>query len=295
MPSAALSSRESSIANSPPVAELSAGRDAANGAAPNIRKLQGRSGTMGGRLDGKVALVTGGGTGIGAAICIRLAGEGSTVAILDIDFGQASQLADAIRIKGGKAQAFQADVTDAAQTDAAVAACVEAFGGLDIAVNNAAVNVEHAPIAEFPPEGWRRVIDVNLTGVFHCMRSEIPHLVARGGGSIVNVSSIMGTLAMPTISAYVAAKHGVVGLTKAGALEYGHSGVRVNAVGPSFIKTALTRGLSDDQWAAIAAGHALGRCAEPDDIAAVVVFLASLDAQFMTGQLYLIDGGYSIA
>ena len=243
--------------------------------------------------DGAV-LVTGGGSGLGEAICVRLAAEGASVAVVDRDQAAAERVAEAIRETGRRAVALVADVTDFGAMASAVAATVAAFGGLDVAVNNAGIGCPFLPTAEHTPEGWNKVIAVNLTGVFLSMKAELPTMSARGG-VIVNMASVSSTVGLAGVAPYVAAKHGVLGLTKAAALEYGKNGIRVCAVCPTFVKTPLTLAelKGDEQWAALDAMHPLGHCATPDDVAGMVAFLGSADAAMCTGNGYLVDGGFS--
>jgi NAD(P)-dependent dehydrogenase (short-subunit alcohol dehydrogenase family) len=246
-----------------------------------------------GRVEGKIALVTGGGAGIGQACCRHLADEGAVVAVLDVDAVSGQAVASSL-VPTTDAMFIACDVTDPDAMVHAIATIVERFGRLDIAVNNAGIGGVVSPIPEYPTQTWDRVIATNLTGVFYGLRAQIPVLAAQGGGAIVNVASLMGTVGYPGISAYVAAKHGVAGLTKVAALEWGEHGVRVNAVAPSFIKTKLTTAaLPAEAWDVFPGMHALRRCAEPAEIAALVTFLCSDEASYITGSLHLVDGGYT--
>lgn len=252
------------------------------------------------RFAGKTALVTGGGGGFGRAISALLASEGAHVTVLDRDAGSGSATAEAIRDAGGVATFHEVDLTDARAVQDAVSAVANEHGSLDIAVNNAGLGGEMQNLADYPLEAWHQVMDVNVNSVFYCLQAELRAMTssseAARGGSIINIASIMSTVAMPTISAYVASKHAVLGLTRAAALEYGHHGIRVNAVGPSFSRVGFTaQKISDDaQWDAMAAQHPLGRTADPQDIANAVAHLASGSASYITGQLLLVDGGYTL-
>lgn len=241
-------------------------------------------------LASQVALVTGGGSGIGEACAMALAAAGAQVLVTDISLEAAQRVAREI---GSSADACAADVAAEAQCDAMVAFALERFGRLDIAINNAGVgNKDRSPVADLSTASWRKVLDVNLDGVFFSMRAEIRAMLASGGGAIVNIASIMGSVAIECGSAYVAAKHGVVGLTKAAALDHASGGIRVNAVGPGYVDTAMLADRTDEQRAEVNARHPLGRMARPEEIAALVVWLASPAASFATGGYYPIDGGY---
>jgi NAD(P)-dependent dehydrogenase (short-subunit alcohol dehydrogenase family) len=189
--------------------------------------------------------------------------------------------------------AVRVDVADAASVEAMIASAVERFGGLDIGVNNAGIGGPMAPTGEYPLDGWRAVISVNLDGVFYCTREEIRVMRERGGGSIVNMASILGSVGFANSVAYVSAKHGVVGLTKNAALEHASDGIRVNAVGPGFIRTPLVESALDaDALAFIESLHALGRLGTSEEVAELVGWLASDAASFVTGSYYPVDGGY---
>jgi NAD(P)-dependent dehydrogenase (short-subunit alcohol dehydrogenase family) len=249
---------------------------------------------MTGRFTNKVALVTGGGSGIGRACALQLAEEGAEVAVMDIDEAHAASVADKINAAGGRARPVGADVADPASVEAAVRAAVDAYGGLDVAVNNAGVGATPAPVGDLPVADWRRVLGVNLDGVFYCMRFEIPEMLRRGGGSIVNVASVMGAVASAGSAAYVASKHGVVGLTKAAALEYGARGIRVNAVGPGYMESPVGAGGRDAALqSALAELHAVHRLGQAAEIARFICFLASDEASFVTGGFHLVDGGFT--
>ena len=249
-----------------------------------------------GRYSGRTVLVTGGGSGLGEAICRRLAAEGAHVALVDMRADDAQRVADDISNNGGSALALVADVTDFTALRSAVEIAVHTFGSLDVAVNNAGIGSAFSPTAEHSLENWNRVLGVNLTGVFHSMKAELPHMLAKGG-AIINIASVTALVGVAGIAPYVAAKHGVLGLTKAAALEYGKYGIRVTALCPTYVKTPLTVAeLTDEaQWQALDAMHALGRCAVPEDVAAMVAFLGSDDAAMLTGCSYLVDGGLTAA
>jgi NAD(P)-dependent dehydrogenase (short-subunit alcohol dehydrogenase family) len=244
-------------------------------------------------LTGKVAVVTGGGSGIGEACAKLMARRGAKVVVADIDAEPAEAVAKTIASDGGEAVAVRVDVADAASVEAMIASAVERFGGLDIGVNNAGIGGPMAPTGEYPLDGWRAVMSVNLDGVFYCTREEIRAMRERGGGSIVNMASILGSVGFANSVAYVSAKHGVLGLTKNAALEHATDGIRVNAVGPGFIRTPLVESALDaDALAFIESLHALGRLGTSEEVAELVGWLASDAASFVTGSYYPVDGGY---
>jgi len=243
-------------------------------------------------LTGKVAFVTGGASGIGEACSLMLAKQGAAVAVVDLKLENSQKVVDAIIAAGGRAIALVADVSDEAQVAKAVAETVTQLGGLHIGVNNAGIGGDLAPTADQSVDGWKRVISINLDGVFYCMRNQIPAMLKSGGGSIVNIASILGQVGFANASGYVAAKHGVVGLSQTAALEYSAQGIRVNSVGPGFIKTPMLGALPPEALEPIAQMHAVKRLGESEEVAALVTFLASDDASFITGNYYAVDGGY---
>jgi NAD(P)-dependent dehydrogenase (short-subunit alcohol dehydrogenase family) len=228
-------------------------------------------------MNGKVALVTGGGSGLGEACVHALAARGATVVVADISKDAAERVAGAV---GNGAAAVTADVSDEADVRSMVERIVGDHGRLDVAVNNAGIGGDQLPTGEYPVESWRKVLSVNLDGVFYCMRHELPAMVAGGGGAIVNMASILGSVGFAQSCAYVAAKHGVVGLTRTAAIEYARQSIRVNAVGPGFIETPLLAAASQEIVAGVAGLHPVGRLGRPEEVAALVAFLAS-------------DGGYT--
>jgi NAD(P)-dependent dehydrogenase (short-subunit alcohol dehydrogenase family) len=246
------------------------------------------------QFTGKVALVTGAGSGIGEAISTALAAGGAKVVLADVNPQAAESVVEAIGKAGGTAAAVKANVSDAAEVEAMVKFAVDTYGGLNLAVNNAGIGGESNPTGSYSLESWHQVIDINLNGVFYSLRYEIPAMLNSGGGSIVNIASIMGTVGTANSSAYVAAKHGVVGLTKAAALEYATQGIRINSVGPGFISTPLLNTHLDTEAAkAIGDLHPVKRLGKATEIAALVIFLLSDAASFITGSYHLADGGYT--
>jgi NAD(P)-dependent dehydrogenase (short-subunit alcohol dehydrogenase family) len=243
-------------------------------------------------LQGKSALVTGAAMGIGRAIAERLAAAGAQVLVGDVADDAGQQTVADIQAAGGRAAYLHLDVTDAEASMVAVAHAESLFGGLDVAVNNAGISGEFRKAAEHTPETWSQVLSINLTGVFYGIRAQVPAMLRRGGGSIVNISSILGQVGHVDLAPYVAAKHGVVGLTRTVALDYGRENVRCNAVGPAFIQTRLIDNVPEEGRRGLADLHALGRLGDVKEVAELVSFLASDRASFLTGNYYAADGGY---
>jgi NAD(P)-dependent dehydrogenase (short-subunit alcohol dehydrogenase family) len=244
-------------------------------------------------LEARVALVTGAGSGIGRAIAERYASEGASVVVSDIDEAGGAETVTRIQGAGGRAIFMRADTSKPEDGEALVSVAVREFGGLHIAANNAGIGGPSAPVGEYPIDGWDRVIAVNLSGVFYGMRYQIPAMIESGGGSIVNIASILSQVGFRDSSAYVAAKHGVVGLTQNAALEYGPRKIRVNAVGPGFIKTPLIeKNLTPEAREMLVGKHPIGRLGESAEVAELVLWLSSEKASFVTGAYYAIDGGY---
>jgi len=244
-------------------------------------------------LKDRVALVTGAGSGIGREIAYQLGAQGARVVVSDIDDRGGDETVATLRERDAEAIFVHADTSKPADHEALVAAAVKAFGGLDIAVNNAGIGGPSAPVGEYPLDGWDKVIAINLSGVFYGMRYQLPAMISRGGGSIINIASILGAVGFRSSSAYVAAKHGVVGLTQTAALEYGPQKIRVNAVAPGFIRTPLVENsMSAEALGALAGMHALGRLGESSEIAELVTWLASDRSSFVTGAYLPVDGGY---
>lgn len=242
-------------------------------------------------LQDKVALVTGAGSGIGRAVAIKYAAEGAKVVVSDINQKGGDETVATIKEAGGDAIFIHADTSSAADNEALVAATVKQYGALHIACNNAGVGAPPADVGDYEIANWDKVIGINLSGVFYGLRYQIPAMLAAGGGAIVNMASILGQVATRQNSAYVAAKHGVVGLTKAAALEYATRGIRVNSVGPGYIDTPLLQTMSDEARAPLIAQHPIGRLGESDEVAELVVWLSSDKASFVTASYYAVDGG----
>ncbi|WP_069884048.1 SDR family NAD(P)-dependent oxidoreductase [Streptomyces luteocolor] len=241
---------------------------------------------------GKTALVTGAASGIGLEVARRLAAAGAAVVVADFNEQGARDVARTLTEAGGRAAAVRVDVTVPESVRLAVEFAVETYGGLHLAVNNAGIAGASAPTGEYAVEDWRRVIDTNLNGVFYSLRYELPHLLASGGGAVVNMSSILGTNGFAGSPAYSAAKHAVVGLTKTAAVEYASQGVRVNAVAPGFIDTPLLKG-DEAQRAQLVALHPQGRLGTAEEVAELTLFLLSERASFVNGSYHLVDGGYA--
>jgi NAD(P)-dependent dehydrogenase (short-subunit alcohol dehydrogenase family) len=252
---------------------------------------------MAGMLDGKVALVTGGGGGIGRATALVMVREGARVAVADFNAAGARDTVAQINTAGGQAITLTGDVTAAEAVRAMVQDTLSAYGRLDCAFNNAGiapyqVDASGRKTAEWEEEAFDRMVEVNLKGVWLCMKEEIRYMLQHGGGAIVNTGSIAGLIGLPTSSAYVAAKHGVLGLTKTAALEYAHNKIRVNAVCPGFIQTQMTEDTMRRRGQEIMAQIPVGRMGQPGEIAEMVVWLCSDRASYVTGACYNVDGGW---
>lgn len=240
-------------------------------------------------LLGRSALISGAGSGIGRATALRFAQEGASVLVFDRDGDAAAATCAAITDLGARAVAVTGNVASPEDHVAAVATACGAFGKLDIAVNNAAIGLPPTPLHELALADWDRISDTNFRGMYLGLRAQVPALLAAGGGAIVNVASILGSVGRRGSGAYTACKHGVVGLTRAAALDYAEAGIRVNAVGPGYIRTPLIAHLDE---APVMALHPMKRLGEPQEIAELILFLASPRASFTTGGYFPADGGY---
>jgi NAD(P)-dependent dehydrogenase (short-subunit alcohol dehydrogenase family) len=249
---------------------------------------------MSGTLTNKVALVTGASSGIGRAVAVVWAREGAKVVVSDVNRSGGEETAALLRSQGGDAVFVAADVSKPPDAQALVERAVSHYGRLDVACNNAGIGGPSAPIADYPLQGWQQVIDINLSGVFYGLQQQIAAMLKTGGGSIVNIASVLGAVGFATNSAYTAAKHGVIGLTQVAALEYSGKGIRINAVGPGFIRTPMVSRLEADPAinAALIAAHPIGRLGEAAEVAELVAWLSSDKASFVTGAYLPVDGGY---
>lgn len=239
---------------------------------------------------GRVAVVTGAGSGIGRACAIQLATAGASVVVADRDVEGGEAVVNSVIDDGGIACFYQLEVAEDASISCMVAYALDRYAGLDIAINNAGISSEWLPLAHQSLSSFQRVMDVNLTGVFLCMKHQIGAMLDRGGGAIVNISSAMGLVGMPDLAPYVASKHGVVGLARAAMLDYALSNIRINTVCPGVVRTAL---LPDGAEAAMAPTLPMGRIGEPDEIAAAAVWLCSDAASYITGVALPVDGGHT--
>ncbi len=243
-------------------------------------------------LTGKTAIVTGAASGIGRSVALAYATEGASVVVSDVNTAKGEETVKLIQDAGGSAVFFKADTSLPEDNEKLVDKAVETYGGLHIACNNAGIGGPSAPTGEYPVDGWDKVIAINLSGVFYGMRYQIPAMLKSGGGAIVNMASILGSVGFANSAAYVAAKHGVVGLTKNIALEYGPAGIRANAVGPAFIKTPLLDDFDEATFKWLESKHPMGRLGRPEEVAELVLWLSTDKASFITGAYYPVDGGY---
>lgn len=248
-----------------------------------------------GKLDGKVAIVTGGGSGIGRASAHLFAREGARLVVVDIDGARATAVAEEIAAAGGQAMATTADVSQPEHAEAMVRAAVDAYGRLDVLFNNAGIDGEPGLLADSSIEDWRRVLAVNLTGVYLGMKFGIAAMLKTGGGSVINTSSVAGLVGFPAVAAYCASKGGVIQLTKSAALDYARQGIRVNAICPGVIETPMVQKVAETAPAMIEMVKEqtpAGRMGAPEEVASMALFLASDESAFCTGAVFVIDGGW---
>jgi NAD(P)-dependent dehydrogenase (short-subunit alcohol dehydrogenase family) len=243
-------------------------------------------------MKNKTVIITGAASGIGKAAAELFAAKGANVIVSDIQESEGVKVVKDIVAKGGVASFFKTDVSKPEEMEALVNFALKTYGKLDSAINNAGIGGEINPIADMSIEGWQKVIGVNLNSLFYGMKYQIQAMLKNGSGSIVNISSILGSVGFAGSAAYTSAKHGVVGLTQTAALEYSAQNVRINAVGPGFIETPLLSALDMEMKKQLAALHPIGRIGKSEEVAELIYWLASDKASFVTGSYYPIDGGY---
>lgn len=243
-------------------------------------------------MEKKTVIITGAASGIGKAAAELFAKLGASVVVSDIQEDEGKAATESIIASGGKASFFKTDVSKPEEMEALVNFAVKTYGGLDVAVNNAGIGGELNPVADMSIEGWLKVIEVNLNSIFFGMKYQIPAMLKNGGGSIVNISSILGSVGFAGSSAYSSAKHGMIGLTKTAALEYSAQHVRVNAVGPAFIETPLLDALDAEMKKQLVSLHPIGRLGTSEEVAELIYWLGSDKSAFVTGSYYPVDGGY---
>ena len=244
-------------------------------------------------LSNKIAIITGAASGIGESAALLFAAEGAKLVLTDLNEEGGQAVTEQIKSSGGEAVFLKADAGSFSDAEKTVQLALDTYGRLDIAVNNAGIGGLSAPVADYPVEAWQQVIDINLSGVFYGMKYQIPAIEKTAGkGSVINVASILGAVGFANAPAYVAAKHGIVGLTKVAALEYSAKGIRINSVGPGFVETHILDSLSKEMLDALVQLHPIGRLGKSPEIAELLLWLASDKASFVTGSYYPIDGGY---
>jgi NAD(P)-dependent dehydrogenase (short-subunit alcohol dehydrogenase family) len=243
-------------------------------------------------MNNKTAIITGAASGIGKATAELFAKEGANVVLSDLNEKEGESVTAAIRSANGNASFFKTDVSKPEEMEALVNFAVKTYGQLDIAVNNAGIGGEQNLVGDMSIEGWNHVIAVNLNSVFYSIKYQVQAMLKTGGGSIVNISSILGTVGFAGAAGYSAAKHGIVGLTKTAALEYAAQNIRVNVVGPGFIETPLLKALNDEMKKQVVSLHPIGRLGKSEEVAELIYWLGSDKSSFVTGSYYPIDGGY---
>ncbi len=246
------------------------------------------------RFEGKVVLITGGGSGIGRATSMGFAQEGATVVVTDIDENKGKEIVEEMRQSGAKGRFIAQDVSDPLTHDNVIKSITDEYGKLDVAFNNAGVAGKLAPLDEYSDEDWSRVMNINLDGVFYGMRAQLKQMLKQGYGAIINNSSILGKVSFDGTPAYTAAKHALIGMTRSAAVDYSKKGIRINAIGPAFIRTPmLEENLEEEMLDSLARLHTIGRLGEAKEVAKAVLFLASDDASFVTGETLMVDGGFT--